>query len=1111
MPLALALLVARSARSQWAESAYLPPTTALHFGRPQNRTASPFAVLTNAGCASIAYGTAALATGSGVGSTSQAPYFSSAGAGAFKSSVWYQIVTNGAALTDALEWSDVLLEIKWTFASSKTRSARMDDIVTAGEAVSWEVVSHTASGGTCTGGPCETRALSGTWSLASSLSSSDMTTRLSASASSGFSPSGALWGAPRIGLDNVDADASANTMWWGVGVHSADYASTEVCSVVRNGIASTAAFRSYFFEVPTWGDAAYWASGGVDSEDAYLFATTDATRCANALPFGPWPLSTSSAASAGGVGLSNAYADVLHHTWYQLVVTNHARTAPTWGEILLEIKWEFFTDSAYNVLSTKTLRNRFNDAVLARGVNVNGEFVRWTVVDHSQTTAPSLVGTCAGNACDEIVRSGFWRYSRDALGVQDAFNGTGDGGAAGDHSASGALGRRRETSVNSPPENGGIFGVPLAAGGTIDGGLKFGGDPTGWGVGAFQSYYDNADPYGCKYVRQGKSIRTTADAIELAHRSHLFVRRLALVTIPVPSTAKLFLVTDATQCAESLPFGGATLTARDGAAGFSTGLAGAVHTNWVQYVSRGAFDPRRSLAERSSWEDVLLEIRWTFARAKTLRERLRDAVSIGENVTWRVVVHRASAGNAVCAGGACDEFNVHGLWRFSSGTKNMTLHLDAFLGGASFSTDDGQWGAARSPGAVVDGFAQSNGMGWGIGVRRSTDADTTAGSGCSSVVVTDASGSTSLTSLGNVRNSIYLEHTPVLYYEETIGHPGTRVLAMTTPSACAQSLAWGSSPMGWASLPSSTAYLSNLASNATHTRWVQYVTTGGAPANDTALVWSDVLFEIEWTFDTVDTVEARFAAAATTAGVHVTWNVVEHLDGSETDSGACAGGKCRMHSTDGVWRFAAGAANRFDHYAAGGSFAYGGPRFWGDAGASGAAARWGVGSSSTTGDDTSCGDVYTGGVLAVRVSLRNVIHVVATNYDLLPATIVMPTMAPTMPPTPVPLPAAISFLASLNWRFIAIVALPSMCFVCCSAVSLAICIAIYCAVARKRKKVSMIMNVYPEEAGHEELEAEHMAQLDEHLVELRELHTLGILSDAELKAFEAGLDTRKGG
>ena len=32
-------------------------------------------------------------------------------------------------------------------------------------------------------------------------------------------------------------------------------------------------------------------------------------------------------------------------------------------------------------------------------------------------------------------------------------------------------------------------------------------------------------------------------------------------------------------------------------------------------------------------EDVLLEIRWTFARAKTLRERLRDAVSIGENVT----------------------------------------------------------------------------------------------------------------------------------------------------------------------------------------------------------------------------------------------------------------------------------------------------------------------------------------------------------------------------------------------------------------------------------------------------------------------------------------------
>ena len=1100
--LALLLLLARSAESQWVESAYLPPTSALHFGRPHNRTASPFAVLTNAGCASIAYGTAALATGSGVGSTSQAPYFSSAEAGTFKSSVWYQVVTNGAALTDSLAWSDVLMEIKWTFASSKTRSARMDDIVTTGEAVSWEVVSHTASGGVCPGGPCETRALSGTWSLASSLSSSAMATRLSASASSGFSPSGALWGAPRMSGDTVDGDASTNTMGWGVGVHSADLGAPEVCSVVRNGVASTAAFRSYFFEVPAWGGAAYWASGGVDSEDAYLFATTDATRCANALPFGPWPLSTSSAASAGGVGLSNAYADVLHHTWYQLVVTNHSRTAPAWGEILLEIKWEFFTDSAYAVPSTKTLRSRFADAVLARGVNVKGEFVRWTVVDHSQTTAPSLVGTC-GNACSEIVRSGFWRYSQDALGVQDAFNGTGDGGASGDHSASGSLGRRRETSVNSPPENGGIFGVPLVAGGTIDGGLTFGGDPTGWGVGAFQSVYDNADPYGCKYVRQGQSIRTSADAIELTHRNYLFVQRLALVTIPVPSTAKLFLVTDATQCAENLPFGGATLTAHDGVAGFSTGLAGAVHTKWVQYVSRGAFDPRRSLAERSSWEDVLLEIRWNFTRPKTLRERLSDAVSIGENVTWRIIVHRASAGNAVCAGGACDEFNVQGVWRFSSGAKNMTSHLDAFLGGASFSTDDGQWGAARSVGAVVDGFALANGMGWGIGVRRSTDADTTAGAGCSSVVVTDASGSTSLTSLSNVRNSIYLEHTPVLYYEEAIGHPGTRVLAMTTPSACAQSLAWGSSAMGWASMPSSRAYLSNLASNATHTRWVQYVTTGGAPADDTALVWSDVLFEIEWTFDTVDTVEARFAAAATAAGVHVTWNIIEHLDASATDSGACIGGKCRVHSTDGVWRFAAGAANRFNHYAAGRSFANAGPHFWGDAGASGTAARWGVGSPSTTGGDTSCGDVYTGGVKAVRASLRNVIHVVATNYDLLPATIVMPTMAPTMPPT---LPEALTFLASLNWRLIAIVALPSMGFVCCSAISLVICIAIACTVARKRKKVSMIMNVYPEEVGHDKVEAEHAAQLDEHLIELRELHTLGILSDTELKAFEAGLD-----
>jgi hypothetical protein len=554
---------------------------------------------------------------------------------------------------------------------------------------------------------------------------------------------------------------------------------------------------------------------------------------------------------------------------------------------------------------------------------------------------------------------------------------------------------------------------------------------------------------------------------------------------------------------------------QSGQTGIVTGLAAAMHTSWVQYVVRDTFDPKRSVAEHHRWEDVLLEIRWTFAEPKSLRERMRDAVSIGESVSWRVIVHRTSGGNAVCAGGACDEFNIAGLWRFSSAAHNVTARFDAPLGGVSFSTDDGQWGAARIPDAIVDGNARANGMGWGVGNRRTTDGDTSGGLGCSSVVVTDATGSASLNSHSDLRSMIYLEHTPTLFFEETIGHPATRLLVVTTATSCAQTLAWGSTRINWAEVPAKTAYLSNIASNASHTRWVQYVTKGGIEGTTGhALAWDDVLFEIEWVFDEIDSVEARFAAAATLGGVHVTWNVIEHLAASATDTKACgASGKCRKHTTQGMWRFALGPWNRFQHLFAGMSFANAnaGPQFWGDAGASGEAGRWGVGSpEARLAGDTSCSDVYMDSVKTQRTSVRNVIHVVATNTDALPFEVVMPTPSPTMPPTPSAAESFFQSLAALNWGMIAIAGVSVTVFVCCTSTIIMITTLSCALCSKRRKKRSMIMNVYPAESAEQDMvktKALHAAELNCHLDELKQLHMLGMLSDSELKAFEAGLAT----
>ena len=152
----------------------------------------------------------------------------------------------------------------------------------------------------------------------------------------------------------------------------------------------------------------------------------------------------------------------------------------------------------------------------------------------------------------------------------------------------------------------------------------------------------------------------------------------------------LFAVTDASRCAESLPYGTAGLT-ESSTAYLSTQHKNELHSEWFQIL------------QLTSGGTV--NIRWQFSDTKTLQSRFQTAVSSGEPVTWTITY-----------GGAT--YSKSGSWRFSNNAGNM---LSKFAGsGSGFSGDDGMWGGGTG---TVDGNGNVPSDFWGHGNPNSGDGD----------------------------------------------------------------------------------------------------------------------------------------------------------------------------------------------------------------------------------------------------------------------------------------------------------------------------------------------------------------------------------------------------
>ena len=162
----------------------------------------------------------------------------------------------------------------------------------------------------------------------------------------------------------------------------------------------------------------------------------------------------------------------------------------------------------------------------------------------------------------------------------------------------------------------------------------------------------------------------------------------------------MFAVTNGTTCAESLPYGPASIN-ESSLPYLSTAHKHALHSQWYQHltVSSGA----------------TLEIQWQFSDTKTLQDRFQAAVYSGERVTWTVTYEGAT-------------HTKTGTWWFSSAADGYSGGgmLSRFAGsGTRFSYGDGLWGGGTGE---VDGYNSGSRPSdfWGHGNYGHWQGDTSA-------------------------------------------------------------------------------------------------------------------------------------------------------------------------------------------------------------------------------------------------------------------------------------------------------------------------------------------------------------------------------------------------
>lgn len=168
----------------------------------------------------------------------------------------------------------------------------------------------------------------------------------------------------------------------------------------------------------------------------------------------------------------------------------------------------------------------------------------------------------------------------------------------------------------------------------------------------------------------------------------------------LPQQDVLFAVTNASSCAERLPFGPVRLTSNTTEAYFSTYDRDVMHGEWIQqFFLGGSTTP-------------IMTIKYTFATLpQTLKERMISLSSTGQHVKWTLTYGSM----------APEEFE--GFYRFSS-TAGFTLAHPWTETGNQFSSDDGAWGALNPTstlGTLDGGGAFPEGRFWGQGVFNSGD------------------------------------------------------------------------------------------------------------------------------------------------------------------------------------------------------------------------------------------------------------------------------------------------------------------------------------------------------------------------------------------------------
>lgn len=649
----------------------------------------------------------------------------------------YYFATNTTAKDIAhTEWTQVvtsdgiseIFRIYWSFATAKTIAARFISATSAGEAVSWRVV---------TADPVQEYTYSGTWwfSSGAAIGSGKFSV---GSTQSGFSSDDGAWGAGS-GIINANGNPTgySTKAFWGMGNWDADdagcskiykagtvytsfgtdtksfmyYSSTPVPSAaptepVPTNDPSFAPTRAPTIAAsktptraptiaPTKAPTISPSAAATITGEEQLFAVVGGGSCAEALFYGPESLTTAGSTVSGNayyLSTSTVSRNVAHTNWLQIVTSD--------GETeLFRIYWVFHTQ--------KTLAQRFASAVSF------GEAVSYRVVDADTGL--------------EYTYTGVWRFSNSAAITTSKFN------------------VATTTGVFSADD--GAWGGGT---GTIDANGSGYTASAFWGIGnwngADASECSHIYKAGVSYSSYGTNTRTfmyyfapvppsaepttaptlaptrtptakpTSAAPTMSNPPTLVPTRVPsfaatkaptlepTVSATVMGDQMLFAVIGGTSCTENLYYGPQAITTAGSADGqrpyfFSTGTAARIvaHTNWLQIVT-------------SDGVTELFRIYWVFNTPKTLANRFVFAPVYGEDVSYRVV--DAADGQ---------EYLYTGQWRFSNTASMTSAMFDVTTTTYGFSADDGAWGAG-SGSINGNGNAYLAASFWGMGNWNSADS-----------------------------------------------------------------------------------------------------------------------------------------------------------------------------------------------------------------------------------------------------------------------------------------------------------------------------------------------------------------------------------------------------